>query len=165
MLEDRFWYIIRTKSNAEKKVLERLQLIGFEAFLPTFVTIRQWSDRKKKVEHPYIPGHVFVNSCLKSLVKVYEVNGVSRVLSEFGKPAVVRDLEIQNLRVLCQQSDLYGVETFSKLQTGEEVLIQSGPFKGLVGIVLEEARGKRINLLFASLGITVQVQADQLLVE
>jgi hypothetical protein len=44
------WLVIKTKPRAEKKLYEQLTKAGYESFLPTYVVIRQWSDRKKKVE-------------------------------------------------------------------------------------------------------------------
>ena len=42
------WYVLKTRPSAEKKVAERLQLIGLESFLPLQAVWKQWSDRKKK---------------------------------------------------------------------------------------------------------------------
>ena len=48
------WYVVKTNSRAEKKVYERLEFLGLEVYLPLVITIKQWSDRKKKVEVPLI---------------------------------------------------------------------------------------------------------------
>ena len=48
ILEYQKWYVIKTNSRAEKKVEERLQMLGFEVFLPLQTSINQWSDRKKR---------------------------------------------------------------------------------------------------------------------
>ena len=42
------WLAIYTNSRAEKKVEERLIKEGIEAYCPTYTTVKQWSDRKKK---------------------------------------------------------------------------------------------------------------------
>ena len=44
------WYALYVKSRSEKKVLTQLEEQGFEAFLPLVTHVKQWSDRKKKVE-------------------------------------------------------------------------------------------------------------------
>ena len=44
------WYVLYTTSRAEKKVAQRLEEKGLEVFLPMIEELRQWSDRKKKVE-------------------------------------------------------------------------------------------------------------------
>jgi hypothetical protein len=42
------WFVVYTKPLTEKKVADRLCLLGIESYLPLYTTIRQWSDRKKK---------------------------------------------------------------------------------------------------------------------
>lgn len=156
-----YWFVIRTKSNAEKKVHERLLALGLDSFLPVYSTLRQWSDRKKKVSVPYIPGHVFVNCLPKELTLIYQVPGVSHVLTEFGKPAVVRDVEIANLRILCAQAEWSTVKLATKLEKGTEVAVEEGPFKGLVGVVTRDSKGSKVYLLFKQIGMSVVLNLHQ----
>lgn len=95
------WYVVKTKQNAEKRVQERLETTGFTVFLPLYQTIRQWSDRKKKIKTPLIPSHLFVYCSATELRTIYATQGIVSVLSEFGKPAVVSEHEINNLRIVC----------------------------------------------------------------
>ena len=44
-----------TQNQDMKKALERLSINGFEVFCPMTITIKQWSDRKKKISTPLIP--------------------------------------------------------------------------------------------------------------
>ena len=46
------WFAIYVKSRSEKKVFKQLVDIEIESFLPLITRIKQWSDRKKKVEEP-----------------------------------------------------------------------------------------------------------------
>ena len=57
---DRYWYVLRTRPNFEKKV--NLQIIKKKivTFLPLIPTIRIWSDRKKKIFIPLFPGYIFI---------------------------------------------------------------------------------------------------------
>lgn len=159
------WFVLRTKSNAEKKVNERLEQSGIESFLPMFITLKQWSDRKKKMAVPYIPGHVFVRSTVQDLKLVYGVQGVTSVLTEFGKPAVVRDVEITNLRLLCAHSEINAFELSSILSKGTEVTIKEGPFKNLTGIVTQTSKGSKVHLLFKNIGMTVVLRLNETNVE
>ena len=45
-----YWYALYVKPRSEKKVATRLTNLGFEVCVPTQQVMRQWSDRKKKVE-------------------------------------------------------------------------------------------------------------------
>ena len=78
------WYVIYTKPRNEKKVAERLQQIGITVYCPMITMIKQWSDRKKKVQIPLLNSYVFV--CLedKEREKVFQVSGVVRYLFWLG---------------------------------------------------------------------------------
>ena len=54
------WNAIYVASRQEKKVFDVLQKKGIQSYLPLVKTLRQWSDRKKMVEFPLLPGYVFV---------------------------------------------------------------------------------------------------------
>jgi len=48
------WYAIHTVARHEKRVVQQLQENGVHTFLPLMQQIRQWSDRRAKVETPYL---------------------------------------------------------------------------------------------------------------
>ena len=62
-----FWYAVYTTSRAEKKVKQRLDESGIENYLPLRTEIRIWSDRKKKVSLPLIPGYIFVRIAVEDM--------------------------------------------------------------------------------------------------
>src|ERR1035437_2288373 len=95
-----YWYAVYTKPRAEKKVFERLSAQGFEAYLPMQTRMREWSDRKKKVQTPLISSYVFVNTKKENLFTTLQIQGTARILKYLGKPAIIREYEIKNLRIL-----------------------------------------------------------------
>jgi transcription elongation factor len=77
---------------------------------------------------------------------------VVRYLFWLGKPAVVREEEIELLR-----NNLKGVfdeAKISKLSIGKEYTIPSGPLKGLSGVVIDLLKNK-LRLELPSLGLFV----------
>ena len=59
------WYVLYTKPRHEIKALERLAQNGFEVYCPMKTTLKQWSDRKKKVSEPLLPSYIFIKiSCI-----------------------------------------------------------------------------------------------------
>lgn len=99
------WYVIRTKSRQEKKVAQLLSDIGFTIYIPLQTTIRQWSDRKKKVQTPYIPGYLFVQTQKSTLQAIYNIPLKISLLSEFGKNVVIRDQDIEQLKRICNHEN------------------------------------------------------------
>ena len=60
-VDNKKWLVLYTKPRNEKKVAERLTKNGFEVYCPLIKTLRQWSDRKKKVEIPMFSSYVFIH--------------------------------------------------------------------------------------------------------
>lgn len=146
------WHVVRTNSQAEKKVAERLARLGFVTYLPLLSVWRIWSDRKKKVDKPLISSVVFVNAEPTELKNIYPIPGVAGILTYLGKPAVVRDIEILNLQILLQTEDPSQLEVMERFEQGEVVEVVRGPFKGIIASALKEATSYRLIVEIQSLG-------------
>ena len=151
--QENLWYVVRTKSNAEKKVDERLKALSLESFLPLYETLRMWSDRKKKVKVPLIPSHLFVRCETKQLHAIYSVDGVASILKEKGQPAIVRAHEIENLRILTTIQEPPALVPTQRWSVGTAVCVTEGPLTGLVGIVAKTSSGRKIHIEFKQLGL------------
>lgn len=68
-----YWYVLYTKPNKEKKVLTQLEKIGIKAYCPMTTSIRQWSDRKKKIQTPLLARIIFIDCLEEDRNKVFEV--------------------------------------------------------------------------------------------
>ena len=88
------WFVIYTNPRQESKVLERLTHLGIEAYTPTKIEVRKWSDRKKKVTVCLLPSMVLVCLEEKEVSKVFEVPGVRRYLFVHGERARVTNDEV-----------------------------------------------------------------------
>jgi transcriptional antiterminator RfaH len=146
------WFVIYTQPRTEKKVTERLQQIGITAYCPIVTQVRQWSDRKKKVQVPLINSYVFVNVSEKEREQVFQVGGVVRYLFWLGKPAVVRDEEITALQESLKYT-MSAVEV-TGLQVGDSMHIPSGPFHGKEGIV-KQIKKNSLQLVLKELGVLI----------
>jgi transcription antitermination factor NusG len=144
------WFVIYTKPKNEKKVAYLLESLGIQVYCPMVTTIKQWSDRKKKITVPLLNSYVFVKIADSSRDKVFEVPGVVRYLFWLGKPAIVRDLELVLIREMLEET--YKKVSFSALQPGQQVKIDDGIFKGQTA-VFKEQKGTKTILILESLGI------------
>ncbi|MGI9192836.1 MAG: UpxY family transcription antiterminator [Chitinophagaceae bacterium] len=132
--EGLLWFALYTKPRSEKKVQERLKKNGWVVYLPLLTSVRQWSDRKKKVQVPLIPGIVFVFTESRLLSTVLMCEGVSSVIRYLGMPAPVREHEINNLRILLREPDLvHFLNNDVVLEKGVPVRVVRGPFMGVIG--------------------------------
>src|SRR6185369_3363320 len=87
------WLVFYTKSRHEKKVKDFLTRKGFDVFLPVHKVMRQWSDRKKKVEVPLFNSYIFVFESEGKIQDILQAPGVSWNIRHNNKPAVLRQEE------------------------------------------------------------------------
>lgn len=114
------WFVIYTKPNMSLKVAERLANLGVVVYAPKKTVVRQWSDRKKKLDVAILPSIVLVNIPEKESDLVFQVPGVLRYLVERGKRVKVQDKE-----VLAMQLYLEGkaVLNQAKVKVGDTVKV------------------------------------------
>ncbi|OOV29254.1 antitermination protein NusG [Flavobacterium sp. LM5] len=142
------WYVLYTKPKWEKKVADKLVGMGIVAYCPTVVKVQQWSDRKKKVEVPLFSSYVFVQLEEKDRNAVFAVVGVLRYLFWLGKPAIVRDLEMQSLQHWLSGPEDFDVEV-AAWQPGDRIVLEQGMFKDQVAIVQEVKHSSYVLVLEA----------------
>ena len=115
------WFVIYTKPRQELKVLERLIDLGIEAYTPTKIEVRKWSDRKKKLTVCLLPSIVLVCLEKNEVDKVFEVQGVRRYLFVHGERARVTNDEVLAMKHYI--GNTYQLTDEKKLEVGEKVKI------------------------------------------
>ena len=152
------WFAIYTRPKNEKKVVEGLVKIGVEVYCPMITQVKQWSDRKKKVETPLINSYVFVNLEENNRNIVFDVPGVVRYLFWLGKPAIIQEQDIQVLK-----DSLKGIIAsieIKGLQPGDVITIPTGPFQGKEGIISQVVKNK-IRLVLKELGVLITISKEE----
>ena len=109
------WFVIYTKHQQEIKVSNRLKAIGIEAYCPTRIKYKFWSDRKKKINTPVLPSMVLVRIEEQKLNSVFYSKSVLRYMFWLGKRAVVRDREVIELKESLSNSNILKNDIGSKI--------------------------------------------------
>jgi transcriptional antiterminator RfaH len=144
------WFALYTKPRNEKRVAENLAALGIEAYCPLVITIKQWSDRKKKVASPLIPSYVFVKIEEANRKDVFQVAGVVQYVFWLGKPAIIKPSEIEALKTQLSAPVIkVDIETWIP---NTEVQIKEGPFKNQMAEV-DKISANKVTLILKSLGI------------
>ncbi|WP_194831001.1 UpxY family transcription antiterminator [Prolixibacter sp. SD074] len=152
------WYAIYVKSRSEKKVLQTLTEKGIDAYLPIYKKLRQWSDRKKLVEMPLMPGYVFVHITWKDYDRVLQTDHVVCYITFGGKAAPVRDEDIESLKHMLRQDKVKVELTREDLAPGEQVEILSGPLVGMKGELIQIKGKNKVGIRIQPVGYTVMVE-------
>ncbi|MCD6165698.1 UpxY family transcription antiterminator [bacterium] len=163
LMEIPHWYALYTRSRHEKKVDAQLKEKGIESYLPLHTVIRQWSDRKKKVEEPLFRCYVFVHLALKDRLRALQTEGVVRMVSFGGKPSVIPDSQIEAVKRLLQEGLV--VEPYQYLKEGQWVEVVQGPLTGLQGILIEKRGSQKLVVSIDSIRQSISVQIDARLVK
>ena len=151
------WFAVYTHSRAEKKVNERAMKAGFDTFLPLITTVKQWSDRKKNVEVPLINSYVFVHTRKENLNSLLNIPGVLNILKHLGKPAIVKDVEIANLKIVINVVEEVQFIDSIDLTKGEDVEVINGPFSGLLAKYIDVAGKHRVLVEVEALKSCIEV--------
>ncbi|MBP1224049.1 UpxY family transcription antiterminator [Flavobacterium sp. 1355] len=150
------WYVVYTKPKWEKKVAEKLKQIGIECYCPLITQVKQWSDRKKKVEVPLFNSYVFVQLSENDRNSVFQIVGIVRYLFWLGKPAIVRNEEIDIIKKNLMASNVSEISV-TPMQVGDRIKLDSGAFSNQEAIVQEVSNTHYI-LVLESLGCVLKIK-------
>jgi transcriptional antiterminator RfaH len=148
------WYPVYTNPRAEKKACEALLNKGIEAYLPLRRQLKQWSDRKKWVEEPFIKSYLFVHIVEHDQATVLMTRGIARFIYFGSKIAAMPDRQIDDLKLLMSSSlDLEVTE--ENLLPGEKITLKAGPLKGMTGEIISYRSQKQLALRLENLGCSI----------
>jgi transcription antitermination factor NusG len=157
--EKRKWYTIYTKPRWEKKVYSLLTERDIEAYCPLNRVRKKWSDRMKWVEEPLFKSYVFVRMTEEDKGRVRMINGVVNFVYWLGKPAVVRDTEIETIRKFLDEYDEVQAVPF-EIHTDARVMIQRGVFMDKEAKVVRVMNNK-VQVIIESIGYSLLAVIDK----
>ena len=149
------WYAIYTKPRWEKKVHELLLKKGIESYCPLNTVVKQWSDRKKKVEIPLFTSYIFTNITELQQSEIRMTAGVVNFVYWLGKPAIISNTEMKALKDFVDNNENILVEQVG-YKEGDDILIESGIFKGQPATVNKVNKNK-VELILKELQIKLVV--------
>lgn len=156
------WRVFYTHPRAEKKCEERLQEQLIEAFLPKYIAVRQWKDRKKKVTEPLFRNYIFARVNDLERLRTLQTQGIVRCVTFAGKVAEVDPEEIEQLKILQSDQERLATVSYPQFKVGEYVAVKEGPMEGLRGEIIE-LRGQqyvvvRVHAIRQAVRVHVQAQ-------
>ena len=153
------WYAIYTRPRWEKKVNALLVQKGIESYCPLNKVQRKWSDRMKTIEEPLFKSYVFVKVDEEGKTQVRMTDGVVNFVYWNGKPALIKDKEIQAIkRFLDEYENVEAIKT--DLKPEERVRVVAGPLMDKEGNVIE-VHNKTVKVAIESLGYILVAHIDR----
>ena len=152
------WYALQVRTRKEAYVASQIQGQGFECLLPTYKSIRKWSDRVKELEQPLFPGYLFCRFDFQNRRSVITTPGVLQIVG-FGRTATpVADEEIRGLQ-LAASSDM-PKQPWPYLEIGQRVQVIYGTLTGLEGILVNVKGNHRVVLSVTLLQRSVAMEVE-----
>lgn len=162
-MAEKRWLAAYVKMHHEKRVRDRLTAMGIENFLPVQEEVRQWSDRKKKVERVLIPMMIFVRVDTQGQRSVITHPSVLRYLTLRGEhtPTEIPAEQMERFRFMLDHSDSAVSFSAGDLQPGEKVRVIKGPLAGLEGELITVEGKSKIAIRIHQLGCAeVEINAS-----
>ncbi|MDQ6762086.1 MAG: UpxY family transcription antiterminator [Bacteroidota bacterium] len=158
-LPEKNWYVVYTRPRWEKKIAEKLLAAGIEHYCPLNKVSRQWSDRKKIVIEPVFKGYVFVRLEDKKKWDIRNIAGILNFVHWLGKPARIRDEEIDTIRKFLFEFDDVQVEK-KDFGLHDKVRITQGVLMDYEGMVLS-VYGNRVVVKIDSMDLQLSAHFDK----
>lgn len=153
----RRWLGAYVKMHHEKKVRDHLTSLNIDNFLPVQTEIRQWSDRKKKIERVLIPMMIFVYVDTEEQQRVIRLPSVIRYLVLRGehKPTEIPTSQMNSFMFMLDNSENQVNFSSNNLQPGENIRVIKGSLTGLEGELIYVEGKSKIAIRIEQLGCAV----------
>lgn len=154
------WLVLYTKPRWEKKVNAALVKKGIESYCPLNKVRRQWSDRIKIIEEPLFKSYIFVRVEEAMKTEVRYIDGVLNFVYWNGKPAVVRDDEIIQIKRFMSEYDEVEVKAI-EVRPADEVVVNAGVMMGASGRIIRVMGNNIVEVRIDSLGFVLTAKFDR----
>ena len=155
------WYCVKARPKQEGVATRLLrQELGLEVFCPKIRFKRARSTGVAWVQEAMVPGYIFARFIYAELYRrVAATSGVAKTLSFGGRPCVLEESIISDLRLHVGDGEL--VEIASDIKEGEEVRVVEGPFLGIRALVTRILPARdRVAILLSMLGQEREVEVS-----
>lgn len=142
----KFWIAAYSRPKSEKKAAAELaNKFGIETYAPTQTVVKQWSDRKKKIDVVVIPMVIFAGvSTENEILAIKKHPLILKVLTFPGQktPAHIPCKQIEQLKFMLNESDEPVEFVQGDFKVLDEVKVVRGHFAGLEGVVQRTSDGQ-----------------------
>jgi transcription antitermination factor NusG len=152
------WYAVHVHTRKEAFIASQLNSQGIECFVPTYKSMRKWSDRMKEVELPLFPSYLFSRFDFQDRRPVVMTPGVLQIVGNSLTAIPVPASEISALQtaVTCALPH----QPWPYVEVGEKVRVTYGTLAGLEGILVNFKGHHRVVLSVTLLQRSVALEVN-----
>lgn len=162
----KFWIAAYTRPKSEKKAAVELAKSDIETYVPIQTQIKEWSDRRKKVDVVVIPMILFAKVAVEDILTVKKHPLIINVLGYPGRkqPANIPDEQIFSLKYMLKDADSPVTFIEHPFNLTDTVRVTRGNLIGLIGKVerITEGKNKLVVCLDMLGGAMVEIDSQDL---
>ena len=156
------WFVVYTNINCEQRAKKGLDALGYTTFLPV---VKKWirhARTRVAVERPLFTRYLFValDPARDGWFAIRATHGVERVLARDGVPESVPDAAISTLMTAARAGRFDLTRAPPRLNAGDTVAVDGGPFGDFVAEVATADDGKRVEVLHRLFGRLTRMKVD-----
>ncbi len=155
------WWVLHTRSRAEKAIASDLRRHSVQHYLPLIRCKRAYGMRIREVSIPLFPGYVFLCGKDSDRLAALKTNRIAHVLTVPDQDKFRTEL-LQVQRVV--ESD-EPVDLYPRLVVGARCRVLRGSLAGLEGQVRKRKGPWRVYISVEFLGQSVELEIDSTLLE
>ena len=152
------WYALYVHARKESYVASQLEGNGLECFLPTYKSVRKWSDRVKEVDQPLFPSYLFCRFDYQDRRPVVMTPGVLQIVGNGRTALPVANEEISAIQLAVSSGTPH--QPWPYIEVGERVRVVCGTLSGLEGILINFKGNHRVVLSVSLLQRSVALEVD-----
>jgi transcription antitermination factor NusG len=153
MIQSKLWYAVYTRPRWEKKTSELLLQSQIETYCPLNKVVKRWADRKKIIHEPLFTSYCFVRVGQGDYSIVRKIPGVINFVYWLGKPAIIKDEEINLIKQFLSDYQDVRLESLS-IAVNDRVKIIKGAFVEQEGAVIE-VRARTVRIQLPTMGVVL----------
>lgn len=159
-MAESYWLVAMTKPRMETEAKMHLEHQGFVVYLPIWAELKRRSNVWQKAHSPMFPRYLFVKTAYEdqSISPIRSTRGVSQLVRFGTEPVKASDRLVREIQSM-EAAQNSGGEKLKPFKPGDEVIVVSGPFKGVSAKVLSSDQ-QRVILLLQLLGKTQQLEFE-----
>ncbi len=157
------WYIIYTKPRCEKKIASIFSKWKIENFCPFIYVKSSVYGRMKLVHEPLFKSYVFVYIPGDQINKLLRVEGVVNFLYWLGKPAVIKNKEIEVIKEFANDYQNIKIERLKVDMDGPIQIIDEPSYKMEGKFISVKNKTVKVNLPSFGYTLIAEIEKESIL--
>jgi transcription termination/antitermination protein NusG len=150
------WFALQVRCRSEVVTSQLLKEKGYSIFVPLY---RRRTPRGRRIEvreSPLFGGYVFCQFAPLMRLPILTTPGVIRILGLGRVPVPVEESEMNSLQTITQAA--VDLRPCDYLRVGSRLRVESGPLRGVEGILLKKQNEQRLVVSITLLQRSVAVE-------